>query len=131
MIQCFVRYVQANTLVNAIRNSNREHFEGASTIQRSYRCYKARILYGLKRRIKRVENAVLYAKKKQRKYVYNLKHEIGHNLGRLPHYSDPVGGRFGIDLNIMDYGPIKEGYTSWQLEQMVLTVIQYRDYLIL
>jgi hypothetical protein len=67
MIQCFVRYVQANTLVNAIRNSNREHFEGASTIQRSYRCYKARILYGLKRRIKRVENAVLYAKKKTEK----------------------------------------------------------------
>ena len=67
LIQCFVRCVQACLLVHRIRTTNKEHFQGASTVQRSYRCYKARILYGLKRRIRRAENAVLFAKNKTEK----------------------------------------------------------------
>ena len=67
LIQCFVRCAQACLLVHRIRTTNKEHFQGASTIQRSYRCYKARILYGLKRRIRRAENAVLFAKNKTEK----------------------------------------------------------------
>ena len=63
-IQCFTRFVQANIRVKNIRRINKENFEGAAVIQRAYRCSVARVLYGLKRRIRRAENAVLYAKKK-------------------------------------------------------------------
>ena len=63
-IQCFIRYTFANRLVKQVRETKRINFESSSTIQRSYRCYKARILFGLKRRIYRAEKGVEYAKQK-------------------------------------------------------------------
>jgi hypothetical protein len=66
-IQCFVRYTFANRRVHQIRTKKHLLFASSSRIQRSYRCYKARVLYGLKRRIRRAERSVQYAKEKTEK----------------------------------------------------------------
>ena len=63
-IQCFIRCAQAKNCVYRIRSTNTENFEGASTIQRFYRCCVAHALYKLKRRIRRAERAVEYAQQK-------------------------------------------------------------------
>ena len=64
-IQTVIRRIQAKVLVESIIAENILLFESASTIQRSWRCFRARVLYGLKRRIRRVEMGVKWEREKR------------------------------------------------------------------
>lgn len=63
-IQTMVRRVHAQIRVEHLVAKNTLLFESSSTIQRSWRCCRARVLYGLKRRIHRVELGVIWAREK-------------------------------------------------------------------